>query len=353
VSTAPSARALPPAGAPRAVVVLVGLAAAVVVVAGMKAAASLVGPVMLALVLTIAVHPLRRVLDRRMPSWLSTVICLVVVIVVIVGLAVALVVAMARFATLLPEYADEFAGKVDDLLSPLRNAGVAPEHVQPMASGLDLSRLAGAATDALSGVFGVLSGLALVITLVVFMAVDGSSFPKLLAVTAEHRPELVAALTEFARATCRYLVVSTVFGLIVAVLDTIALVLLDVPAPLLWGLLAFLTNYIPNIGFVIGLIPPAVLALLEGGPSLMLAVIAIYCVLNLVIQSFIQPRVVGGSVGIGTTLTFLSLVFWTWVIGPMGAVLAIPLSLLARAILVDADPANRWLVPLVANRAPR
>jgi predicted PurR-regulated permease PerM len=333
------------------VVVLLGSAAAVVVVAGMKASASIVGPVMLALVLTIAVHPLRRVLDRRLPSWLSTVVCLVVTIAVIVGLAVALIFAIARFATLLTDYKDEFADLVDDVLGPLHNAGVAPEHTRTIAAGLDLSRLAGVVADALSEMFGVLSSLALVVTLVVFMAFDGSSFPRLLGAAAEHRPHLVAALVRFAHATCRYLVVSTVFGLIVAALDTVALVLLDVPAPLLWGLLAFLTNYIPNIGFVIGLVPPAVLALLEGGPSLMLAVIAIYCVLNVVIQSFIQPRVVGGSVGLGTTLTFLSLVFWTWVIGPMGAVLAVPLSLLARAILVDADPANRWLVPLVANRA--
>ena len=351
MSTAPSAH--PPAGVPRAVVVLVGIAAAVLVVAGMKASASLLGPILLSLVLTIAVHPLRRVLDRHMPSWLSTVVCLVVTLAVILGLAVALIVAVARFATLLPDYEDQFADHVDDILTPLQHAGVAPDQVQTVASGLDLSRLTGLVVDALSGMLGVLSSLALIITLLVFMTADAAAFPKLLAAAGEYRPELVGALGEFAHATRRYLVVSTVFGLIVAALDTVALVLLDVPAPALWGLLAFLTNYIPNIGFVIGLVPPAVLALLEGGPSLMLAVIAIYCVLNVVIQSFIQPRVVGGSVGISTTLTFISLVFWTWVIGPMGAVLAIPLSLLVRAILVDADPASRWLVPLVANRAQR
>ena len=78
-----------------------------------------------------------------------------------------------------------------------------------------------------------------------------------------------------------------------------------VPLPLTWGLLAFITNYIPNIGFIIGLIPPAILGLLEGGPSLMLAVIAVYCVLNVVIQSVIQPKVVGDAVGLSTTLTLL------------------------------------------------
>jgi predicted PurR-regulated permease PerM len=83
----------------------------------------------------------------------------------------------------------------------------------------------------------------------------------------------------------------------------------------------------------------------------MLAVVAVYCILNLVIQSGIQPRVVGDSVGLSTTLTFVSLVFWTWVIGPLGAILAVPLSLLVRAVLLDADPANSWLRPLVTNRS--
>ena len=159
-------------------------------------------------------------------------------------------------------------------------------------------------------------------------------------------------LVGFADGTRTYLVVSTVFGLIVAVLDTIGLALLGVPAPVLWGLLAFITNYIPNIGFVIGLIPPAVLALLAGGPGLCISVIALYCVLNVVIQTVIQPRIVGDAVGLSTSLTFVSLVFWAWVLGALGALLAIPLSLLAKALLVDVDPSTRWLSPLLANRAP-
>ena len=119
---------------------------------------------------------------------------------------------------------------------------------------------------------------------------------------------------------------------------------------MLWGLLAFITNYIPNVGFVIGLVPPAILGLLEGGPGLMLAVIAIYSVINVVIQTVIQPKVVGDAVGLSTTLTFLSLVFWAWVIGALGALLAIPLSLLVKALLVDVDPDNRWLMPILSNR---
>ena len=85
----------------------------------------------------------------------------------------------------------------------------------------------------------------------------------------------------------------------------------------------------------------------------MFAVIAVYCVLNFIIQSVIQPRFVGDAVGLSTTLTFLSLVVWAWVLGPLGALLAVPLTLLVKALLVDADPRSRWLVPLLSNtKAP-
>jgi AI-2 transport protein TqsA len=334
---------------PRGVVILVGLAAAFIVVAGMRTLQDLIGPVFLALVLTVVVHPIRRMIGRRMPDWVATVICLVVMYAVLIGLALAIAVSAARFATLLPTYRDKFAALVDDATAWLTGLGVGEDQLDAISGSFELSDLSGVVTSILSGAASAASDLVFIIALGLFMTIDSRSFPANLATVAKARPMLAGALNEFAHGTRRYLWVSSVFGLIVAILDTTALYLLDIPAPVLWGLLAFLTNYIPNIGFVIGLIPPAVLGLLEGGPSLMLTVVAVYCLLNVVIQSGIQPKVVGDAVGLSTTLTFVSLVFWAWVLGPLGALLAIPLSLLAKALLIDADTETRWLVPLVSN----
>ena len=143
--------------------------------------------------------------------------------------------------------------------------------------------------------------------------------------------------------------VSTVFGLIVAIFDVGVLYVLDIPLPWLWGLLALITNYIPNVGFFIGVIPPALLGLLDQGWETLLWVILSYSVINFIIQSIIQPKIVGDAVGLSTTLTFLSLVFWAWILGPLGAVLAIPLSLLVKALLLDADPSTRWISGLISG----
>ena len=335
---------------PRGLLVLFGLALSVIVVAGMKGAAGIIGPAFLALVLTITVHPLRIWLDRLMPSWAASLVCILAVYFLILGLAVSLVLATARFATLLPEYENEFDDRVDSLLSWLQDMGVSTKQVQDVTSSLDLGQLSGFLSDLLSGALSVVSNLFFILALVLFMTMDGTNFPRHLASATEGHQGVVSALASFGHGTRRYFAVSTAFGLIVAVIDTGALALLGIPVPLLWGLLAFITNYIPNVGFVIGLVPPAILGLLEGGPGLMLAVIAIYSVINVVIQSVIQPKVVGDAVGLSTTLTFLSLVFWAWVIGPLGALLAIPLTLLVKALLVDVDPDNRWLVPILSNR---
>jgi AI-2 transport protein TqsA len=156
----------------------------------------------------------------------------------------------------------------------------------------------------------------------------------------------------FTHKTRRYLIVSTVFGLICAALDVFALYLLSVPLPLLWGVLALITNYIPNIGFILGLVPPALLGLLDGGPRTMILVIVAYMAINVVIQSFIQPKFLGDAVGLSTSATFLSLIIWAWVLGPLGALLAIPLSLLVRALLIDSDPDAKWAGALVSGQLP-
>lgn len=101
-----------------------------------------------------------------------------------------------------------------------------------------------------------------------------------------------------------------------------------------------------------GLVPPALLALLEGGPVRMLVVIVVYLVINFVVESVIQPKVVGNAVGLSATVTFLALVFWGWLVGALGALLAVPLTLMIKAVLIDADPNSRWISAVLSAEPP-
>jgi AI-2 transport protein TqsA len=256
-------------------------------------------------------------------------------------------ISISRLVGLLPTYATPFDGLKSDAATALGTFGADQATVKDALSGIDPSTVIGAAERLLGGLTGALSNIFLVLALLLFMAADAIEFPDRMFSTAKQRPEVIGALRSFSHGTRQYLLVSTVFGLIVAVIDTLVLWPLGIPLPVTWGLLAFITNYIPNVGFIIGLVPPALLGLLEGGPGLMLAVIVLYSAINLVIQSIIQPKFIGDAVGLSTSLAFLSLVFWAWVLGPLGALLAIPMSLLVKALVIDIDPNTQWIDRLI------
>jgi predicted PurR-regulated permease PerM len=276
-------------------------------------------------------------------------ITLVVVIALILGLAAALALSVAQLATILPAYQDRFDQLVDDLRGGLASLGVGRDQIRAALDQISFGSIASLLGGVLAGLASTFSNLLFLLFVVAFMALDAVGFSGRLSRARRQRAEVVSALDAFVHGTRSYLLVSTVFGLIVAAIDGGFLWLVGVPLPLLWGLLAFITNYIPNVGFIVGLVPPALLALLEGGPRLMTIVIVAYSVINFIIQSIIQPKFVADAVNLSLTLTFLSLVFWAFVIGPLGAVLAIPLTLLAKALLLDVDPNTRWISSLLVG----
>ncbi len=349
-----SERRTPGRRRPFALTLLFGAAALTIVLAGMHSARDIITPVFLALVITITVHPIRRALERtRIPEWLASVIMLVAAYLLIVVLTLALAVSMAQLATLIPKYSAEMSKRVAEAGDALSSLGVDEKQIETMVKSIDPGDLVGVVTELLSGTLGVLSNLLFIFTVLLFMAFDTNGTRRSLATLGERYPAPLAALRHFAQGTLSYMGVSAVFGFIVAVIDGVMLYLLDVPGAFAWAVLAFVTNFIPNIGFVIGLIPPALIALLADGPGLMVTVIVLYCVINFVIQSIIQPRIVGDTVGLSPTLTFLSLIFWTWILGPLAALLAVPFSLLMRALLVESDPgAAAWALPLLSGKSP-
>ena len=337
---------------PRALVILIGAAAAVVVVAGIQAVAWLIGPAFMALIVVIAVAPVQGWLMRHgWPGWATTLVVVLLVYAILLGLALGIIFSLARLGTELPQYASKADGLVNSATTKLAELGVGSEQIKQAASSLNLGKLAGVVGALLSSVAGLASNFVFLLALLLFLSVETGGAGDRIASIAADRPRVAEALGHFAWGTRQYLLVTTVFGLIVAVLDSIALALLGIPLAITWGLLSFITNYIPNIGFILGVIPPALLGLLTGGPKLMVIVIVVYCVLNTVIQSVIQPRFIGDAVGLSVTVTFVVLFFWSWLLGPLGAILAIPLTLLAKALLVDIDPQARWADALLRASA--
>jgi len=348
--TAESVVTTPRTGLPRGLLLIVGIAAALVAALGLKAFTDVVGPLFLAVVLSIVVHPVRRISHRfHLPGWVGMILSLIAVYCIVAGLVVVLLLSGAQLAGLLEESAPEFQALAGDAVDKLAELGVSQEQLQAIANGLDPGKLVDFTASLLGGLAGVLSSVSFLILLLFFTVSDAGTFASRLGEISPAGQRLAAAFQLFAHGSRKYLGVSTVFGAGVALFDFIALVLLDIRYAWLWALLAFVTNFVPNVGFIIGLIPPTILALVDHGPKTAIAIIVIYCVLNIIIQSVIQPRVVGMVVGLSGTLSFISLVVWTSIMGAVGALLAVPATLLVKALFVDVDPDHRWMQSLLSN----
>lgn len=323
---------------------LIGLAAAVIALAGLAFARDLVGPLVLGAVMVIICHPVRHPLERRgWPRWAATTAVIALAYLILLFLALLLVFAGVQFARLVGDYSDELQATVQSLISWLQSVGLDEEAADAAASALDPSSILGFAASLGGTVVGVLTAFFFVLAYVIFMAADGARYTRAEKVFGTGVRATVQRFVVFNSGVRRYYVVNASFGAVVAIIDGLALWALNIPAPAVWAILAFVTNFVPNIGFVLGLVPPALLALVVGGWPLMLAVVAIYCVVNVTLQVLVQPKFVSDAVSLSLTLSFFSVIFWTFIIGPLGAILSIPLTLLVRALVLEGDPGKRWL----------
>jgi AI-2 transport protein TqsA len=310
----------------------------------LREVSSIAAPVFLALTLVLSADPLRRrMLRAGVPTWLATVAVLLLVYAVLLGVLVAIGAALTQLVTVLPDYEDQFRDLYDQGVDLLARFGVELGTVDSVVGGIEPGSVVPFIQGLLTGI-GSIGTMVLFIALgIAFLTLDLSDAGTRLAAVRRVRPHLAASLRDFAGRIGHYWLVSTLFGFAQGCANVVLLFVLGVPLPFVWGLLAWVTAYIPNVGFVLGLIPPAILALLEGGPATMLAVVIGYMLISFVLQTLIMPKLMGDAVGLNVTTTFLSLVFWSIVIGPLGALLAVPLTLFAKALLIDSHPRSRWL----------
>jgi len=336
------------AGSPPFFAVLV-VAGLVIVGVGLRSTASIVAPVFLVVTLVITVAPLRGFLVRhRWPSWLASIVGLLAIYALLAVILGSVVYAIYQLVDTLPQYADAFNRIFDSLLALSTRLGYGQEQIRNLASSFQLSSLSGPAQSLLSALSGGASLLILIVTVVIFLAFDAASMRDRIEVIRNTRPHIADGLVNFASRVRKYWIVTTVFGFVVAVMDYVALLIIGVPLALTWGVLAFVTNYIPNIGFIIGVIPPALIALLAGGVPDALAVVIVFTVINVVVQTIIQPRFTGDAVGISGTVAFVSLIFWAYLLGALGALLAIPATLFLKSVMVDNSVPANWVNALIS-----
>ncbi len=343
MADAPS-RSLTPLGA-----LLVTLGGTVLVLAGMRAAAPIVGPLLIALLITIAWSPASHWLQRR--GWPPTVAALTGIVVSLIGLALLVALVWSSLLGLqerLPEYEPRVAALQESgatLLAklPFDSARLlSAEAIQPDA-------LVGYAMGLVGGVTEAVGALALLGLLMAFMMLESVRYPEKLEAVLSATDETRARITSFGESMRSYIVINTAFGLIAGVLNTLLLLALGVDFAILWGVLSFLLSFVPNVGVLIALVPPTLMALLQFGLGRAIIVAAGFFAINFVVDAVIKPRFVGESLNLAPIMVVISLVFWGWLLGPIGALVAVPLSIAAKFLFEGFDD-SRWLAALMSDR---
>jgi len=336
---------------PRSVTILLALSGATIAAFGVGAARGIVTPVFFAFVLTLCVHPVRRWMQARgIPRGIATGTTIAAVFGLLTAFVTVLLASLAQFSALLPQYAPQIAQLGATFAGWLESVGFGAEQAQAVLDGVTPGGIIEFLGGLLGSIASVAGGLVIILTMLILMAVEGSRVPAMLASLNNHRPALVSALNGFGTGVRRYMVATTVLGIAQGLFNWLVLVILNVPGALLWGLLSFICSFIPNIGYFIAIIPPLFFGFLTGGWPTVLAIIVIYGGINSVVQSIIQPKYVGNAVSLSETLTFVSVLFWALLLGPAGAILAVPLTLFIRTILLDSDPSKSWWRPLTGDQ---
>jgi predicted PurR-regulated permease PerM len=203
----------------------------------------------------------------------------------------------------------------------------------------------------LAGIGAVLSDSLLITLTVVFILAEATSFPsKLRQILSDPQRDL-PLFAQFTTNMNRYIAIKTSVSIGTGIVVTIVLWALKVDFPLLWGLLAVLLNFIPTIGSIIAAVPPVLLAIVQIGPATAGAVAASFFLINMVMGNMVEPRFMGRSLGLSTLVVFLSLVLWGWLLGPVGMLLSVPLTMTAK-IAMEANPDTAWIAHLLGPADP-
>jgi len=328
--------------------VLISLAAFVIVVAGMKAAAPLLVPFLLALFITVIIaSPFGWLQDKGLPAGLALLMVMVVFIVLVLLVGALIGSSLDDFSRTFPAYQARLQESTADLVQWLGGMGIVISN-EAVTEYMNPGKAMELASGMLSSLGGILTNSFLILVTVIFLLLEASSFPGKWRAAANNADVTLSHFSTATQNINHYMGIKTLTSLATGVTVAIGLWVIGVDYPMLWGVLAFLFNFVPNIGSIIAAVPAVLLALVQLGVTQALLAAGVYLVVNVLIGTFAEPRFMGRGLDLSTLVVFLSLVFWGWVLGPVGMLLSVPLTIVVK-IALDSNGDTRWMAVLLGS----
>ncbi len=328
---------------------LTSFASFVIVIAGLKLSSHFVVPVLLAVFFSIICLPLFHFFYKKgLPKWLSLVIVFLLIIAIFAAVGVMISSSIQGFSTNLPSYQQKLSALAEKSLGLATEIGLKlpKEKLLKLFNPGTLVRYIGISLKSFGNVMS--SGL-FIILFVIFVLLEASVFTKKLSHIVKN-PSSISYFETFFINVTRYVALKTLLSLITGLTASLLLLTLGVDFALLWGLAAFLLNFIPTIGSLLAAIPPILICLIQFGIGKTMIVAIGYAIINIIIGNVVEPKVMGKKLGLSTLVVFISLVFWGWVFGPVGMFLSVPLTMVVK-IALDSQEETRWIAILLSDNA--
>ena len=313
------------------IVIMLGML--VIILTGVRFAADIIVPFILALFIAVILNPLvQRMVRIRIPRVLAITLLISIIIIAMVLLVAYLGTSLNELARTLPKYRSSLVIPLLQIEPWLQRAGIEVS-VEELLKYIDPNAAMTLVTSLLAQLSNAMTSIFLLFLTVVFMLLEVPQLPAKLQHIMVRPVEGMGAIQRALDSVSRYLVLKTAISLVTGCVVWGMLVALDVRFAFVWGLLAFALNYIPNIGSVLAAIPPILQVLVFSGLYDALILLAGYLVINLVFGNILEPRMMGRGLGLSTLVVFLSLIFWGWLLGPVGMLLSVPLTIIVKIAL--------------------
>jgi len=326
--------------------VLIILASFVIIVAGMKAAESIIVPFLLSIFISIiASPPFFWLQNKGVPKAVSIIIVILVFLIFIFLIGLLIGTSVNDFTFKLPYYQQKLQDQTQTIISWLIEKNFIEPDFQ-ISNVFNPAAVLGIVGDALNQVSNLFADGFLILLTVIFMMLEVTSLPIKLKKILNNPEESIKRVQSVTLNINKYIAIKTWISLSTGILVFILLLILGVDYPLLWAVLAFALNFIPTIGSIIALIPPVLLTIIQIGFVEALIVLIGYVIINTIMGNILEPKFMGKGLGLSTLVVFLSLIFWGWVLGPIGMLLSVPLTITIKIIL-DSSDETRWLAVLL------
>ena len=317
------------------IVIMLGML--VIILSGIRVAADIIVPFILALFIAVVLNPVvQRMVKIRIPRVFAVSLLIVIIVMLMVLLLAYLGTSLNELARTLPQYRSSLVIPLKNLEPWLQRAGIGVS-VDELVKYIDPNAAMTLVTNLLAQLSNAMSSIFLLLLTVVFMLLEVPQLPNKLKQMMSRPIEGMAAIQRAIDSVSHYLVLKTAISIVTGLVAWGMLAALDVRFAFVWGLLAFALNYIPNIGSVLAAIPPIAQVLVFSGLYDALVVLAGYLVINLVFGNIFEPRIMGRGLGLSTLVVFLSLIFWGWLLGPVGMLLSVPLTIIVKIALEQTN----------------